>query len=76
LCDVLLNQAHVAVLPGSDFYLAATELGIRVAGVDYDGAAALQAWPSENQVSEELAGRLFPRLIGGCDRLEEFLSGL
>jgi hypothetical protein len=25
---------------------------------------------------EDLAGRLFPRLIGGCDRLEEFLLGL
>jgi aspartate aminotransferase len=76
LCDVLLNQAHVAVLPGADFYLAATELGVRVAGVDYDGAAALEAWPGEKRMIEDLAGRLFPRLIGGCDRLEEFLLGL
>ena len=76
LCDVLLEQAHVAVLPGSDFYLSATELGVRVAGVDYDGAAALDAWPGFSQMRDELAGQLFPHLIGGCDRLEEFLAGL
>ncbi len=76
LCDVLLSQYNVAVLPGSDFFLAATDIGVRVAGVDYDGAAALEAWPGAKQVSEELTAKLFPRLIGGCDRLEEFLAGL
>jgi aspartate/methionine/tyrosine aminotransferase len=76
LCDVLLTEAHVAMLPGSDFYLAATELGVRVAGVDYDGAAALAAWPGFEQMTDALAARLFPRLVGGCDRLEAFLSGL
>jgi len=76
LCDVLLAEALVAVLPGSDFYLAATELGVRVAGVDYDGAAALAAWPGCERMSDALAAQLFPRLIGGCDRLEAFLSNL
>jgi len=56
--------------------LAATELGVRVAGVDYDGTAALDAWPGFSQMRDELAGQLFPHLIGGCDRLEEFLAGL
>lgn len=76
LCDLLLEQAHVAVLPGSDFYLSATKLGVRVAGVDYDGAAALEAWPGFEHMNDVLAARLFPRLIGGCDHLERFLSDL
>jgi aspartate/methionine/tyrosine aminotransferase len=75
-CDMLLEKAHVAVLPGSDFYLAATELGVRVAGVDYDGKAALEAWPGFQQMTDDLAVAMFPRLIGGCDRLEDFLGQL
>lgn len=73
LSDLLLSEAHVAVLPGSDFYLAATELGVRVAGVDYDGGAVLEQWPGEENMNAELAARFFPRLIGGCDSLENFL---
>lgn len=76
LCSMLLDQTHVALLPGSDFSLAATELAVRVAGVNYDGAAALESWPGPGQMTGKLAGQLFPGIIGGCDRLEEFLVGL
>ncbi|HBI14052.1 MAG TPA: aminotransferase class I/II [Desulfobulbaceae bacterium] len=76
LCDELLQQVHVAVLPGVDFYLAATALGVRVAPVDYDGAAALQSWPGSAAMTDELAGQLFPRIIAGCHRLEDYLLTL
>lgn len=76
LCDELLQQVHVAVLPGVDFYLAATALGVRVAPVDYDGAAALQSWPGSAAMTDELAGQLFSRIIAGCHRLEDYLLTL
>lgn len=76
LCEDLLQEAHVALLPGGDFYLAATALGARLAPVDYDGSAALAAWPGKEAVTDGMARQLFPRIIEGCDRLADYLSAL
>jgi aspartate aminotransferase len=43
LCERLLEEVGVAALPGSDFGRPATELTVRLAYVDFDGWAALQA---------------------------------
>jgi aspartate/methionine/tyrosine aminotransferase len=76
LCDRLLERARVVVLPGSDFYLPATELTVRIAAVDYDGDAVLTAWPGVDGMTDRLLAGLFPRLVGGCDRLEAFMGEL
>lgn len=75
LCSLLLERANVAVLPGSDFYLPATNLGVRVAPVDYDGAAVLKAWTWSEHMDDARTKDLFPRLVGGCDNLSAFLKG-
>lgn len=43
LCDSLLNEYGVAILPGSDFNRPAEELSARLSYVDFDGAKALSA---------------------------------
>ena len=43
LCDRLLQDTGVAILPGTDFGRAAEELTARIAYVDFDGARALAA---------------------------------
>ncbi len=42
LCSQLLDDTGVAVLPGGDFGRPASELSMRIACVDFDGAAAMQ----------------------------------
>ncbi len=76
LCEHLLERAHVAILPASDFYLPATHLGVRMASVDYDGAAILRDWPGADHVSQDLIDRYFPNLKKGADALEQFLYSL
>ncbi len=76
LCQELLEKAKVAVLPGSDFYLPATSLGVRVASVDYDGASVLEQWPGTEQMTEALTEALFPNLVRGCNALEAYLREL
>jgi aspartate aminotransferase len=44
MVNALLEESGVAVLPGSDFYMPATNLGVRVAAVDFDGARVLENW--------------------------------
>jgi aspartate/methionine/tyrosine aminotransferase len=76
MVDALLDEAGVAVLPGSDFYLPATNLGVRVAAVDFDGARALETWPGGGQVTEAYFREVFPKIIQGCDSLVKFLGAL
>jgi len=45
---------------GSHFHLAATELGVRAAGVDYDGSAALATWSGFQRMTEGAGGRHVP----------------
>lgn len=76
LCDVLLKQAYVAVLPASDFYLPASNLGVRVASVDYDGEIVLKEWTSAQDMNEKKISEFFPNLKKGCDSLERFLENI
>ena len=75
LAQELLWKKGVAFLPGSDFYFPATNLGVRVACVDFDGVTVRENWPSGKVREEEVIG-LFPNLERGCDRLEEYLREL
>ncbi|MFZ9388233.1 MAG: pyridoxal phosphate-dependent aminotransferase [Chitinophagaceae bacterium] len=43
LCDLLLEETGVAILPGVDFNRPASELSARLSYVDFDGAKALGA---------------------------------
>ena len=76
LTEDLLAKKGVAFLPGSDFYFPATNLGVRVASVDFDGAAVRERWPGIDGMDETLTRELFPNLVEGCDRLEEYLDEL
>lgn len=76
LCKKLLKDAHVAVLPASDFYLPVTNFGVRVASVDYDGEMVLEKWTGSGNMTENLIDEFFPQLKKGCDSLENFLSNL
>lgn len=57
LCTRLLDETGVAMLPGTVFGRPATELSARIAFVDFDGAAALQA--AEELEPEALPDRAF-----------------
>jgi aspartate/methionine/tyrosine aminotransferase len=76
LCQSILDEADVALLPAADFYLPDTHLGVRVASVDYDGVQALKEF--RNLSMEEGSGltSLFPRLVKGCNNLEKYLAAL
>ncbi|BCS96672.1 aspartate aminotransferase [Desulfoluna limicola] len=76
LVDVLLEENNIAVLPGSDFYMPSTNLGFRVAAVDFDGEQALDTWPGSDHVTEAYFHRVFPKIEQGCQSLETFLEGL
>ncbi len=77
-CEQLLEDTGVAILPGSDFGRQPEELTARIAYVDFDGAAALEAaaqYP-ENGLDKSFVDTYCGRLIEAFDKLEKWLLEL
>ena len=69
----LLAEIGVALLPGSDFYMPDDFFAVRVASVDYDGTQLMSDFPESGELTPEMYGLLFPRLLDACERLEKWL---
>lgn len=69
LCDRLLSEAGVALLPGSKFGLPARALTARLAYVDFDGAAALTT-----QRAKEAILPLADKMLAGIAALDNWLN--
>ncbi|MDC7232060.1 MAG: aminotransferase class I/II-fold pyridoxal phosphate-dependent enzyme [Spirochaetales bacterium] len=75
LSHSVLEEKGVGFLPGSDFYFPATNLGIRVCSVDFNGKAVRDKWPG-GKLTDTQIHELFPNLVMGCDRMEAYLRDL
>ncbi len=75
LAEALLEPHGVAALPGSDFYLPASYLGLRISPVDYDGSAALAATADPASIDVH-AHPVFRHIRFGCDQMAAFAAQL
>ena len=77
LCTRLLDETGVAILPGVDFGRPASELTARIAFVDFDGGAALQAAAELNNLidlNQDFVHVHCHPVIDAIDRLCEWLQ--
>ncbi len=78
LCDALLRETGVALLPGVAFGRPSTELTARLAYVDFDGGKALN-W-CESIGTENLNPTFFntcaPKIVKGVARINEWTNKL
>jgi len=72
LCEAILNETGVAMLPGIDFGHQPEELLARLAYVDFDGKAALDALDKDyvnDKLNEKFIQHHCPNIHEGIDRL-------
>lgn len=72
LCERLLDETGVAVLPGSDFGRPPEELTARLAYVNFDGARALagaEVLPRDQPLGEEFLAGYCGSVLAAVDRL-------
>lgn len=77
LCERLLEETGVAILPGSDFGRPAQELTVRLAYVDFDGARAMAAAeriPMDRPLDDEFVAFYGHHCVVAIDRLCEWLQ--
>lgn len=74
LCEKLLEETGVALLPGSDFGLDDNQLYTRMAFVDFDGGRALSVINDNNLSEEAFIEVSCPKLVQACHRIENWLE--
>ncbi len=79
LCETLLNDTGVALLPGMDFGRQPEELTCRLAYVDFDGAGVLNK--AMNEYQNDLIDEMFikqhcDKMCDATDKLEHWLDNL
>ncbi|MBM9604040.1 pyridoxal phosphate-dependent aminotransferase [Desulfopila inferna] len=76
LCDELLHETGVAILPGSDFGRPVTELTARLAFVDFDGEKALRDYPGDDGLDQSYLATCCTNTLTGIERIIEWLGAL
>jgi aspartate aminotransferase len=76
LCERLLVETGVAILPGTDFGRSPDELLARLAYVDFDGGTAIEAVAKGETVDEAFLRRYCSRTVEGVDRICEWVHDL
>lgn len=77
LCSRLLDETGVAILPGSEFGRPPEELTVRLAYVNFDGAAALAAaasLPSSQVLDEEFLRSHCARTLQAAELISDWLD--
>ncbi len=77
LCERLLDDTGVAMLPGSAFGRGPAELTARIAYVDFDGAQAMAACEEiggSDPLSDDFLDRYCARVIVAVDRLCDWIA--
>ena len=78
MCERLLEDTGVAILPGADFGRSPEEFTARLAYVDFDGAAALRASkeiPLDRDLEEDFVRARCERVVTAVDKVCDWASG-
>ena len=78
MCDALLEEAGVALLPAEDFSGKAGSYACRLAAVDFDGARLYRAYRrgGDHAAATRNPSRWIPGVVEGCNRLHSWIDAL
>ncbi|WP_206340911.1 pyridoxal phosphate-dependent aminotransferase [Marinicauda algicola] len=74
LCERMLEETGVATLPGAAFGRPPHELSLRLAFVDFDGQAALDALAEGETLDEAFLRRHAPHVTGGIEAMARWVA--
>jgi aspartate aminotransferase len=79
LCEKLLEEKHVALVPGTSFGRPSEELTARLAYVDFDGASALSAsenFSLDSKLPHDFTQKWCGEVLTGVRAIAEWVLGL
>ncbi len=76
LCDVILKETGVAMLPGSDFGFKPKKMLTRLSYTDFDGIEFFKNVESHKSISEEMVKTYAPNVVEGVTKLSNWAKNL
>ncbi len=76
MCDSLLNDTGVALLPGSDFGFEQTKMLARLSFTDFDGQEFMSKIEDNQKIDKDHIINFAPKIIEGVDKLKKWSESL
>ena len=76
LCDNLLKETGVALLPGSDFGFSSQQMLTRLSFTDFNGQEFIKNLKDGKKISNDLILKHAPRVVEGIDKLKKWAESI
>ena len=76
LCDAILSETGVALLPGSDFGFKNDKMLTRLSFTDFDGELFLKNISGSKELDDDVIKKYAPNVVEGTRRLSEWSKSL
>ena len=72
MCDNILKETGVALLPGSDFGFEKNKMLARLSFTDFDGQNFMNHTQKGEKIDDNLILKLAPKIVEGVDKLKKW----
>ena len=72
MCDNILKETGVALLPGSDFGFDKNQMLARLSFTDFDGQEFMRHTQNWKKIDDGLISKLAPKIVEGVDKLKKW----
>ena len=76
MCDNLLKETGVALLPGSDFGFDKKRMLARLSFTDFNGQDFMKNIQSEKKINDDLILKFAPNVVEGVDKLKKWSESI
>ena len=76
LCEAILNETGVAMLPGSDFGFKSTKMLTRLSYTDFNGAEFFRNVTNYKSIDDDMIKKYAPNVVEGVSKLSNWAKNL
>ena len=76
MCDSILNDTGVALLPGTDFGFNPSQMLARLSFTDFDGQEFMSKIEDNQKINNDLIANFAPKIIEGVDKLKKWSESI
>jgi len=76
MCDSILNDTGVALLPGTDFGFNPSQMLARLSFTDFDGQEFMSKIEDNQKIDNDLIANFAPKIIEGVDKLKKWSESI
>ena len=76
MCDSILKDTGVALLPGSDFGFNSNKMLARLSFTDFDGQEFMEQIEDNQKVDDVMINKFAPKIVEGVDKLKKWSESI